>query len=279
MSLEWRVVQLGRESGIFNTLLDEVLVEEVEARKSPPTILFSEWKPTVSIGANQHAGKDVDWEACKKYGVEVVRRKSGGKAVYLHEGYMVFSVIAPRELFAEDITQLQKEVCRIPEYMLQQAGVPARFYPPDNLVVGEGNVRTMGNAGQFIGAKSFFLHGSVRYRLSRFNELMDVLKVEDRKIQPYADAMRSVLADVYEYNANLNKDFLKKIFVEGFFQNKPWTYRHGVLSVNEQKKVQERIGERRVIVDEPHYVSKGICYLFLGKRNLVPELYEVAAHE
>lgn len=274
MTLEWRIVESEKASGLWNTLADEVLLEKVEAGVIPPTILFSEWEPTVSIGVNQSFAQDVDASACEKYGVRVVRRKSGGKAVYLHEGYLVFSVIAKRDLIPGEI---RETICHAPAAALRTLHVPAAFYPPDNIIVKEGlAVRTIGNAAQHMKPSAFFMHGSIRYEHSYVDVLLDILKVEGRKLQPYAEQIQNILGAVTQYNPYSTKQDIKREFMRNFIQSMPnascaWAN----LTAEEKKTIDVRVAaaQSNAIVDEPHFISKGVCYFFLGKENLLPELY------
>ncbi len=73
--------------------IDEAIFTSCQQRKSPPTIRVYGWTPpAVSLGYFQKAENAVDVEACKKRGVDVVRRLSGGRAV-LHHRELTYSII------------------------------------------------------------------------------------------------------------------------------------------------------------------------------------------
>ena len=56
-----------------------------------PVVRLYAWRcPTLSLGAHQSA-RDVDLEACRRLGVDVVRRPTGGRAV-LHDAEVTYSV-------------------------------------------------------------------------------------------------------------------------------------------------------------------------------------------
>ncbi|MCH4184316.1 MAG: lipoate--protein ligase family protein [Eggerthellaceae bacterium] len=64
--------------------------------------------PCVSIGLNQDAAAEVNLTAAKRLGVPVVRRKTGGGAVYRDGGCIAFSFIVPsvhRNEFIETLVQ------------------------------------------------------------------------------------------------------------------------------------------------------------------------------
>jgi lipoate-protein ligase A len=66
--------------------IDEALWRGRQAGTSPPTLRFFAWAPpTVSLGYGQPLDRHVDADACRRLGVGVVRRPTGGSAIY-HDG-------------------------------------------------------------------------------------------------------------------------------------------------------------------------------------------------
>src|SRR5258707_4235189 len=66
--------------------IDEALWRERRAGAAPPTVRFYAWAPpTVSLGYGQPLDGHVDVAACRRLGVGLVRRLTGGSAVY-HDG-------------------------------------------------------------------------------------------------------------------------------------------------------------------------------------------------
>jgi lipoate-protein ligase A len=86
--------------GATNRAIDEALWRGRQAGSSPPTLRFFAWAPpTVSLGYGQRLDRQVDVEACRRLGVGVVRRPTGGSALY-HDGperELTYSVSATAE--------------------------------------------------------------------------------------------------------------------------------------------------------------------------------------
>ncbi|MDO9392209.1 MAG: lipoate--protein ligase family protein [bacterium] len=94
--MTWRFLNTGRSDGAYNMALDLALAESVRNKSSGPVLRFYDWEqPTISLGYNQDAGQ-LDLEACRQAGVKVVRRPTGGRAVF-HFNEFTYSVIAPQE--------------------------------------------------------------------------------------------------------------------------------------------------------------------------------------
>ena len=271
MNLEWRLLDLEKKDGVFNTALDLSLLEEI-GNGEKPTLVFSTWKPTVSIGNAQNYFLDVDKEACERNNVDVVRRKSGGQAVFLDDNYFVFSVVANPELFPKDLTYLRKEICSLVIGMLQKFDVPVEFYQPDNIIVKDKNTfRTLGNSGQVITSKAIIVHGSVRYALKNIDLMVDVLKINGEKLNSFENDIKIALTDIVAYNPGLDIKKLKKAFLEKFAEKYNATFTSE--SLKDEKRILE-IGDelKENLAGDCNYKSRGICYLFLNGQNLVPAL-------
>lgn len=92
----WRVLPFQTDDGPTNMAVDEAILRARAEEKVPNTIRFYRWKPsTASIGRNQSLNTEIDVEAAKKHGVDIVRRISGGGAVFHDaENEITYSVTA-----------------------------------------------------------------------------------------------------------------------------------------------------------------------------------------
>lgn len=84
---------LDPHSGSYNMALDEILAQEVESGRLEDIVRLYGWSPpAISLGKNQSAA-EVDLEACRRDGIDVVRRPTGGRAVY-HREELTYSLAA-----------------------------------------------------------------------------------------------------------------------------------------------------------------------------------------
>lgn len=103
--MAWRFLDFQRHNAFENMAIDEAILFETISKHKPPTVRFYGWKPAaVSIGYFQSVEKEVNLEKCRLDGIDVVRRISGGKAVF-HCEEVTYSVIAcnTEKLFPPDI--------------------------------------------------------------------------------------------------------------------------------------------------------------------------------
>ena len=97
---EWQVVPAQVRPTLENLALDEVLAREVGAGHRPPTLRFWDWdEPAVVIGSFQSVRNEVDLEGARRHGVQVVRRVSGGGAMFMEAGNCItYSLYIPQTL-------------------------------------------------------------------------------------------------------------------------------------------------------------------------------------
>jgi lipoate-protein ligase A len=93
----WRLLSTGASDGATNMAVDEAVLEAVAAGQSPPTLRFYVWQPPcLSVGYAQAIRDEVDLDACRARGIDVVRRPTGGRAI-LHTDELTYSVLVPQD--------------------------------------------------------------------------------------------------------------------------------------------------------------------------------------
>jgi lipoate-protein ligase A len=91
----WRFIDTGVAGGYENMATDEAILLSCRQGTAPPTLRLYGWKPpAVSLGYFQKVESAVDVEECRRRGIDVVRRMTGGRAV-LHHHELTYAVIAP----------------------------------------------------------------------------------------------------------------------------------------------------------------------------------------
>jgi lipoate---protein ligase len=97
---EFTYLDPGPLDPAMHAALDEVLGRELAAGRRGPTFRFWEWEnPAVVIGSFQSLRNEVDAEAAEQHGVQIVRRISGGGAMFMEAGNCItFSLVVPESL-------------------------------------------------------------------------------------------------------------------------------------------------------------------------------------
>src|SRR6478752_5651502 len=97
---EFEIIHEGPEQPAMHLALDQVLTEELDAGRRGPTLRIWEWgAPAVIIGSFQSLKNEVDPEGAAKHGITVVRRISGGGAMFVEPGNTItYSLTVPASL-------------------------------------------------------------------------------------------------------------------------------------------------------------------------------------
>jgi len=136
----WRLLKLETHDAYTNMAIDEAILTARTRNFAPNTIRFYRWNPSaVSIGKFQNIENEVQLDKCKKYGVDVVRRITGGGTVYHDtEGEITYSVVAnKKDLKAENINAVYAKFYDGIAEALKILGINADF--------NEGNAKTCPN--------------------------------------------------------------------------------------------------------------------------------------
>jgi lipoate-protein ligase A len=126
----WRLLKLKVRDAFTNMAIDEAILRTRIEEKVPNTIRFYQWSPSaVSIGRFQDVSQEVHVENCKKQGVDVVRRISGGGAVYHDcDGELTYSVVvSEKDLGSEDVVAAYHQICSSLLEAAKTLGVRADF--------------------------------------------------------------------------------------------------------------------------------------------------------
>lgn len=127
----WRFIDSGPGGASFNMALDEALLRSVASGGSPPTLRVYRWeRPSVSLGYAQKAERELDLERCARDGIEVVRRMTGGRAVW-HEDELTYSFCGPADsdILGRTIAESWLVIARGILQALEVIGVTASLVP------------------------------------------------------------------------------------------------------------------------------------------------------
>jgi lipoate-protein ligase A len=233
-SVQWRFIPIETHTAATNMALDEACAHAIAMGKANPTIRFYRWQPSaVSIGYFQSLAQEVDVNECRKQGVDIVRRRTGGGAVYHdYKGEITYSVIAPEKMFASNIVESYKQVADCIILGLKQLNVNAEFVPINDLIVNgkkiSGNAQTRRNG-------ILQMHGTILCDVD-VDKMFSVLKVPDEKIKD------KVIANVKERVTSLKHQGISdyqtvyQALMHGFLDGKEW--KKGKWSEEEMEKAE-----------------------------------------
>ncbi|MCS5497162.1 lipoate--protein ligase family protein [Cnuibacter physcomitrellae] len=179
---DWQLIHSGPESPQMQLALDEVLTNEVGEGRRKPTLRIWEWdEPAVVIGSFQSVKNEVDRANAAKYGFEVVRRISGGGAMFMDAGSVItYSLYAPASLvqgmsFADSYAFLDEWVI----LALRSLGIEAIYQPLNDISSAKGKIG--GAAQKRLGNGAVLHHATMSYDMDG-EKMVQVLRIGREKM-------------------------------------------------------------------------------------------------
>ncbi|WP_416149269.1 lipoate--protein ligase [Salipaludibacillus sp. HK11] len=190
-------------------------IEEYALRNLPideTYLLFYVNKPSIIIGKNQNTIEEINKDYVDKEGIQVIRRLSGGGAVYHDLGNLNFSFLTKDD--GDSFSNFQKFTEPVTK-ALANLGVDAKLSGRNDIHVGERKIS--GNA-QYLTKGKMFSHGTLLLD-SEIEKVVDALNVNEEKIRSKGiKSIRSRVANINEFlEEKLTVDELKKVLLESIF--------------------------------------------------------------
>lgn len=131
--MRWRLIDSGPGVAADNMAVDEALMLSCGRGETPPTLRFYAWRPpAVSVGRSQRLAEEVDAAACRRLGVDWVRRPTGGRAV-LHDQEVTYSVVIAQALLPGPVIETYRQLSRGLVEGMRLLGIEAALWsPPDS---------------------------------------------------------------------------------------------------------------------------------------------------
>jgi lipoate-protein ligase A len=179
---EWQLIHTEAVPPVMQMALDEVLAVEVGEGRRSPTLRIWEWnEPAVVIGSFQSLKNEVDSENAEKHGFTVVRRVSGGGAMFMEAGSVItYSIYAPTELvhgmtFADSYAFLDEWVITA----LKSLGIDAHYQPLNDITSPTGKIG--GAAQKRLGSGAVLHHVTMSYDMDG-EKMVQVLRIGREKL-------------------------------------------------------------------------------------------------
>ena len=133
--------------------------EEWIARNLPADSYLFTWQlgRTVVMGRNQVAHQEVNLDFCREHHIDVIRRKSGGGAIYADEGNIMISLVTPHAR----VEDLFREYAETVAGALRRLGAEAEVHGRNDVVL-MGRGKVCGNAFYHMGERDV-IHGTMLY--------------------------------------------------------------------------------------------------------------------
>ncbi|MCK1822945.1 lipoate--protein ligase family protein [Streptomyces sp. XM83C] len=218
---DWQLIHEGPQPPALHMALDEVLTAEVAAGRRPPTLRVWEWAaPAVIIGSFQSLRNEVDARGAARHGVEVVRRISGGGAMFVEPGNTItYSLSVPQSLVQG--LSFQDSYAYLDDWVLGalgELGVKAWYQPLNDIATDQGKIagaaqkRIVGPPG---GPGALLHHVTMAYDIDA-DKMVEVLRIGREKLSDKGTKSAKKRVDPLRRQTGLPREAVIDRMIESF---------------------------------------------------------------
>lgn len=205
----------------MHVALDQVLPHEVATGARPPLLRIWDWDSSlVVIGSYQSLSNEVDPEGAAAHGIDVVRRITGGGAMFMEQGNCItYSLVVPTSL-VEGLS-FEQAYAYLDDWVmgaLAEIGVKARYVPLNDIASEQGKI---GGAAQRRFAGGVLLHHvTMSYDIDA-DKMGEVLRIGREKLSDKGTSSANKRVDPIRSQTGLPRDQI----IAGFLDHFRRTYR------------------------------------------------------
>ncbi len=200
----------------MHVALDEVIAREVAAGDRPPTLRFWDWdSPLVVIGSFQSLKNEVDPEGAARHHIDVVRRISGGGAMFMEPGNCItYSLVVPTSL-VEGLS-FERSYSFLDEWVigaLADVGVKAHFVPLNDIASEKGKIG--GAAQKRFAAGAVLHHVTMSYDIDA-DKMLEVLRIGREKMSDKGTKSANKRVDPMRSQTGMTREAILESFAASF---------------------------------------------------------------
>jgi lipoate-protein ligase A len=250
----WRILETIEESGAKQMAIDEAILIARINNLVPNTLRFFTWKPSaITIGFFQNLEQEIDLKRAKDLKVDVIRRYSGGGAIF-HEDELTYSLVVSEKDISLNIIDSYKYLCQGIIKGLEKLGIKAKFKPINDITV---NAKKISGNAQTRKKGVILQHGTIILSVNA-DKMFSLLKVSDEKLRGklITNVKKSVTSIKNELaGVDLDMKYLEKIFRQGFAESLKVDFMEAVLS-KEEKQIAQELQNDKYLSKEWNYNQK-----------------------
>ncbi|QCX79996.1 Octanoyltransferase LipM [Streptomyces sp. YIM 121038] len=218
---DWQLVHEGPQQPALHMALDQVITEEVAAGRRPPTLRVWEWgAPSVIIGSFQSLRNEVDPEGAARHGIDVVRRISGGGAMFVEPGNTITYSLSVPDALVQGLS-FQDSYAYLDDWVLGalgDMGVKAWYQPLNDIATDAGKIagaaqkRMVGPEG---GPGAVLHHVTMAYDIDA-DKMLDVLRIGREKLSDKGTKSAKKRVDPLRRQTGLPREAVIERMVDSF---------------------------------------------------------------
>lgn len=248
---QWQLIAEQPQPPLMHMALDEALLDQVAAGIRPPTLRIWEWGASaIIIGRFQSLRNEVDLANTERYGIEVVRRITGGGAMFVEPGNTItYSIYAPETLVAGLGTV--NSYAYLDQWVLDalgDLGIKA-WYQPINDITSEGG--KIGGAAQIRRRGAVLHHVTMSYDIDA-EKMVEVLRIGREKMSDKGTKSAAKRVDPLRRQTGLSRAEIVQHLINSFRQ------RYGL---QDSAPTEEELAKAQQLIDTKFGTAEWISIL------------------
>ncbi len=238
----FRLLDTGLLTAAENMALDEVIIDEVAAGRSLPTLRFLRFSPPAAlVGRNQDVALEIREDFCRAEGIDINRRLTGGGAIYFQTSALGWELFNPQGQppFNGSYEKVLAQVCLAGVHALAEIGVSAAFRPRNDIEVEGRKISGTGGAyqnGAFMFQGTLLIENEIELFLKSLRVPVEKLKKREiESLQQRVCFLNDLMA------APPETEDIKAAFVRAFARDFNIDFQIGGLTGAEREALSARL--------------------------------------
>lgn len=239
----WRLIDSGLCEPAYTGAADEAIARARAKGLIPTTLHFYTRRiPTISMGYFERVEESVNLSLCKKDGVFILRRVSGGSAIYTDTGQIIYALIGLAEEFPHNVNESYRRICSAVIKGFLSLGIEAEFKPINDVQV---SGKKLSGSAQLRKWGALLQHGTVIIELDR-GKMFSYLRINKEKLKKQGvERLQDRVTSLSEAAGRpIPREEVKKALVKGFEEEFCVKIVRGELTKQEQDDIARLIEEK-----------------------------------
>lgn len=210
------------DDAYFNLAMEEYLMKNIDEE------IFYIYinSPSVIIGKNQNPYSEVGIDYLKKNNINLVRRLSGGGAVYHDHGNVNYAFIMPGH--SKNLYEFKKYSMPIVNVLNDKWNLNVEFSGRNDLII---DGKKISGTAQYVVGNSLLHHGTLLYDVD-FSQVKNILTPNKAKLETKGvKSIQSRVANLMDLEwEKVNRDEFVKILVDNISDDKEYIFTEKQLS-------------------------------------------------
>ena len=237
---EWRVINSGTHSEAMHHAIDEVLLKKMDEGEMKPTLRF--WyreNTSIPMGRFQAYYDEVEHEYVQENGIEVVRRITGGGAMFSEPGKVItYSIYIPSGQVYDDIEESYQELDEFTVKALRDLGVDVDYVPLNDIEHQNGKI---GGGAQIRKDNAVLHHTMMSYDMDT-RKMLKALRIGKEKVSDKAiKSAEKRVSSISDHTDRSREEVIHKL-IEKFTEGE--SFQEGELDEEELDRARKLTEEK-----------------------------------